>query len=184
MPSSLAAALGTLNSNRVSSQQDAQPVQHSLFASRDTDIADATVGNSIKEPVVYASARQASVPHASAAQDQDGSDDVSWQKSKRRLQLGPNESPSKSHADMGSGSQHTADIRWGRKQKRRHRSPAESDLMGLHGDTDDKAAYAGVAGGSMLYDKQQDKQRQVLASLPSNQVLNAEMPGELLLFAT
>jgi len=187
LPSALAAGLETVKSNSVQAmqQQGTLPGLSNLHNSKLSDrIAQPAAGQNRKQQQGYARlpAHQqpgSGTPFSSDGHDSSGSDRAvrafgqqGHSSLDQRLQQASHKN---ALAAGGNGKQETGALVWGRKQKRRRASPAESAPAESHASKAHNPAMARV--NRVSQGKQQLNLRQVLASLPANQMREVEPQG-------
>ncbi|DBA85593.1 hypothetical protein WJX77_000333 [Trebouxia sp. C0004] len=185
----LNSALETVKSNSVQAmqQQGTLPGLSNLHNSKlNNRIAQPVAGQNRKQRQGYATlpAHQQSgsgTPCGSHGPDSSGSDRAVCafeQHSHSSLDQRLQQAAHKHALDAsGNGKQEPGALVWGKKQKRRRASPAESDPAERHASKAHNPAMARVNRVSQGI--QQSNPRQVLASLPANQMREVEPQGYL-----
>ena len=186
LSSALATALETVKSNSVQAmqQQNALPGPSNLHDSRLSNrVAEPAVGQNRKQQQGYARLPAHQQPGSGTPFSSDGTDSSGSDRAVRAFEQQGHSSMDQrlqqathKHAlDVGgNGMQEPAALVWGKKQKRRRASPAESHPADSHAS---KAHPASARVNRVSQGQQQSNPRQVLASLPANQMREGEPQG-------
>ncbi len=165
-------------------QQNALPGLSNLHNCKLSNrVAEPALGQNRKQQQGYARlpAHQqpgSGTPFSSDGPDSSGSDRAVRafeQQGHSSLDQRPQLATHKHGLDVANGMQEPAALVWGKKQKRRQASPAESDPADSHASKAHNPALATV--NRISQGQQQSNPRQVLASLPANQMRQGESQG-------
>ena len=180
LPSGLASALSKLRSSNIHFQQGAKAVQCSGHAA---ETATEHVAGSDVEPqclsALLPTTQQRGIDGVAMRQDSRtclGLHQVSRQLSKDIQQEG-DQLPGMDMLSDAGGQPSKTDWQWGRKRKRQHRPAPPSGAGALNTMMNSEAVQHGKDGRNKLSAQKQRRQRQVLASLPANQLVAAQPSG-------